>query len=331
MVRTRVAVWIAAAFLSHAGMGWCQTPGTPNPTETTPTPHLAPYVLPPVEQSPAIQPIVAPFVDTSPVGSPGFFGDVDLNFLRPHLNSHFSGSVGTDTVVLTTEGTLGTVLSPWFVIGYRQPEQLGEYRLAYRFETAERDFVPTDNLGGIAEKDRLNLNLVDLDWGHWSPFALESGWDLYFHVGARVATIFFDTRRAFAPPGNDAGQLAEQASSNFWGLGPEAGFAVTRELFVPGLAVVGSVTGAQLFGDIHQHFSETTVAGGGPAFGSDGWQVGPTMLTVQAALSYCPPGWEGWHFSAGFIWEEFWQIGRLRDANADLSNRGLFLQVQFDF
>jgi hypothetical protein len=310
-------------------MGRCQTPGQPE--SITPPPRLAPYLLPPVDQAPPVQPIVAPFVDNSPLGPPGFFGDVELYFLRPHLNSHFSGSVGTDTVVLTTEGTLGTVVSPWFTLGYRQPEQLGEYRLAYRFEIAERNFVPSDNLGGIAEKDRLNANLVDLDWGHWSPFALEPGWDLHFNVGVRIVTFFFDTRRTFAPPGNDAGQLSEQASSNFYGFGPEAGFAVAREICVPGLAVLANVQGAQQFGNIHQHFSETTAGGGGPVFGSDGWQVGPSMLTVQAALTYSPPGWPGWHFAGGYVWEEFWQIGRLRDSNADLNNRGLFLEVQFDW
>jgi hypothetical protein len=326
MVRSRGLLLAVLALCCQAELGWCQTPDS-----AAPPPRLAPYVLPPVGQVPETQPIVAPFVDNSPVGQPGFFGDLELWLLRPHLNSHFSGAVGTDTVVLTTEGTFGTVLSPLFTIGYRMPEQLGEFRFTYRFESAERSFVPGDNVGGIAEKDRFDVNMFDLDWGHWSPFALEPGWDLHFNVGIRFATFFFDTSRVFAPPGNAAGQLTEQATSYFYGFGPEAGFAVSRQLFTPGFAVVGGARGAQIFGNISQHFSETTAAGAGPVIGADGWQVGPTLLTVQAALSYCPPGWEAWHFEAGYVWEEFWQIGRLRDANADLSNRGFFLRVQFDF
>ena len=50
---------------------------------------------------------------------------------------------GTDTVALTTGGSLGTFVSPWIAVGYRLPEQLGEFSLAYRFEVAERNGVPS--------------------------------------------------------------------------------------------------------------------------------------------------------------------------------------------
>jgi hypothetical protein len=302
-----------------------------NPALTAPRPP--PYVLPPAGQLPAVQPIADPFVDDSPAGPPGFFGKVELFFLRPHLNTHLSGSPnqGVDTVFLTTEGSLGTTVSPWFTLGYRLPEQLGEFSLAYRFETDQRSTFPTDPLGGVDERDRLNVNMVDLDYGHDSPFALGPGWDLRFNVGVRVATIYFDTRRCFAPPGNAAGQLEERATSDFWGIGPEAGCDLSRQIFLPGLALYGRAAGAHLFGEIHQSFAETT---SGPAFAADGfrYQVAVPMLTLQAGLSYAPPGWQGSYFLFGYVWEEFWQVGRLHDqSNGSLLNRGLFLRAVFNF
>jgi hypothetical protein len=331
MVRTRWAVLALVAWLTHANSGWCQMPGDPAAGQ-----RPAAYVLPPAGQVPVIEPKPAPFVDDSPVGPPGWFGEADLFVVWPHLNTHLRGTPnqGTDTVFLTTAGSLDTTVSPTFVLGYRLPEQLGEFSLAYRFEVAEHSGFPTDPLGGTTQRDRLNVNLVDLDWAHDSPFALPEGWGLRFNVGVRVSTIFFDTQRGFNPA-NAAGQLSERASSNFWGAGPEAGCAVARELFVPGLALVGKVTGAHLFGSIHQSFAETTPgAADAPLFSSAAsrYQVAVPMLTLQIGLSYSPPGWSQGHFQLGYQWEEFWQIGRLHDqSNGDLLNRGLFLRAVIDF
>jgi hypothetical protein len=320
----------------QAGMGWCQPPIDPVQDTPAPPPLLPAYVLPPVGQLPHVQPIVAPFVDDSPVGRPGLFTNVEVFFLHPHLNSHLSGSPnqGINTVFLTTAGSLGTIVSPRFELGYRLPEQLGEVSLAYRFEIADQTSVPSDSLGGTLEKDRLHLNLVDVDWAHLSPFALEEGWGLRFNVGVRVGTVFFDTRRSFAVPGNDAGQLDARASSSFWGIGPEAGCDLSRQVFLPGLALVGKVSGAHLFGEIRQSFAETTAGNAGPIFASDAgrYQVSVPMLTLQAGLAYSPPAWQASHFFLGYVWEEWWQIGRFHDmSHGDLLNRGISFRAHFDF
>jgi hypothetical protein len=331
MAGMRGATLALVVLCIQSNLGWCQSP-----VDTfLPPPRPAPYVVPPPGQEPDARPQPAPFVDDNGTGEPGLFADVNLYFLRPHFNSHFNASLnqGVDAVFLTTEGALGTTVSPWFAIGYRMSEQLGEWRLAYRFEIDERTQAPTDPVGGNLERDRLNVNLLDLDWAHHSPWALPEGWDLMFNVGVRVATCYFDTERTFAAPGNSAGQLSERVTSNFWGLGPEAGWGVTREIFLPGLKVGGRVVGAQVFGNIRQHFSETVDSGAGPVFATDRFknQVSVTMLTVEAGLTYAPPTWEGWSFAVGYVWEEFWQIGRLNSSNADLLNRGLFFRVEFDF
>jgi hypothetical protein len=327
MARTSWVVLALLGWLASTPSSWCQAPGPGVQADATAVPRPAAYVLPPVEPLPALEPKPAPFVDDSPVGAPGWFGVADLFIVRPHLNSQLKSSPnqGSDTVSLATEGSLGTTISPNFTLGYRLPEQLGEFSLAYRFEVAQRSSVPTDPLGGISQKDRLNLNLVDLDWAHRSPFALGEGWDLRFNVGVRLAAIYFDTQRGFSPP-DGAGQLDERASSNFLGIGPEAGCSVGRQLFLPGLDVVGKLSGATLFGDIHQSFAETIAGATGPIF------AGADSHYQVAVPNYSPPFWSQSHFQFGYMWEEFWQIGRLHDqSNGDLLNRGLFLRAVIDF
>jgi hypothetical protein len=289
--------------------------------------------LPPVNLLPVIEPIIDPILDDSPVGPPGFFANVDLMFLQPHLNSHLTDSQNpaATTVNLSTSASLGFVLSPRFEVGYRLSEQRGEFHIGYWFENADRTLVPNDGLGGGTQRERLNLNVIDFDWGNSHPFAL--GWpgaNLRFNVGIRVATIFFDAQRDFGPLGNAAGVLSESASNYFAGFGPEAGAQFWQEFSIPGLAFFGRVSGADIFGNIHQNFSQTTVAAG-LASDSLRHQVSVPMLTLQAGLMYTPPGWNYSRFLAGYIWEEFWQIGRIDPNNGDLLNRGFFLRAEINF
>jgi hypothetical protein len=328
MLRKSWPLLALLGLLFHTGLGWSQTP------EPAPAPRPAAYILPPIDRLPAIEPIVDPILADSPVGSPGFFTNLDLFFLRPHFSSHLIGSPdhGLSTVTLTTEGSLGNTLAPRFELGYRLAEQLGEFHLGYWFEIAEQSRVPTDSLGGVSQKDRLNLNVVDLDWGNRLPFALGPGWDIRFNVGIRIAAFYFDTRRDFGALGSSAGALEQRASDHFVGVGPEAGVDLSRELLVPGLALVGRASGADLFGNIRQSFSQTTT-GADPLFASDTFrhQVSVPMLTLEIGLSYSPPGWNYSRFLAGYVWQEMWQIGRLNDSNGDLLNRGFFLRAEFNF
>src|SRR5262249_53010691 len=126
--------------------------------------------------------------------------------LRPHLNSLLTGTVPlgptlTDTVDLTTGSNLGSVLSPQVELGYRLPRQMGEFLVSYRFEDADRTSFPTSSPGGLSQRDRLDVHVLNLDWGSRNPFflaaALGPGWDIRFNVGIRLASIYFDTQRDF--------------------------------------------------------------------------------------------------------------------------------------
>jgi len=328
-----LALW---GMLFSAGSAWPQVTTLPPPTPIQP----AAYILPPAYQLPEVPPIVDPILDDSPVAGPGCFTNVELFFLRPHLNSHLMNQVPVsptqvDTVDLQISGSMGTTVSPRFEVGYRLPQQLGEFLLAYRFETVERTIVPAD---ALSQKNRLNMNLIDLDWGNHHPFGLQlPGWDIRPNIGVRLATIYFDTRQEFGGPAlNPAGLIEQRATSNFVGFGPEMGIEVSREFVIPGLALYGRVSGAFLFGQMHQTFSETTTGPGGVLSGSSGLsnQVDVSNLMVQAGMSYTVPNWNYCRFLFGYVWEEFWQIGRVNgflNNNGDLLNRGLFLRAEINF
>jgi hypothetical protein len=343
MARRRWALVAIMGLFLHTGPAWCQQAGPtapallPTPTAmptATPTARPAPYVLPPVDQPPEVEPIIRPFLDDAPVGPPGLFAAVDLFVIRPHVFTHFSGSPNaTDTVTLMTAGPWDTTVSPEFKLGYRLPEQLGEFAVDYRFQTDARTRVPSDNLGGLSEHDRLGMNLFNVDWGKDNPFSLGPGWDLRVNIGVRVAEIYFQTEREFGPAGNAAGQLSERVTSNFVGVGPEGGMELSREVFLPGLAIFGRVSGAYQFGNIHQTFAETTVGPGSAAAGVNN-QVWVPQLTLQAGLSYEPPGWNHTRFQLGYVWEEFWHFVRsdFADANrGDILNRGFVFRAEWNF
>jgi len=293
-----------------------------------------------VNQPVPIEPIVDPILDDSPVGPAGFFTNLELFFLRPHLNSQLANTVTVsptqvNTVDLTTGGLLGNILSPSVELGYRLPKQLGEFSLGYRLEAGERTTVPSNSPGGLSEKDRLNLNVIDLDWGSRNPFALDPGWDLRFHAGIRVTSIYYDTQRDFGGPALDpAGLINQRAANHFVGVGPEVGVEVSRELFFPGLAVTGRAWGADQFGEVNQTYSEITTSNGGPLFGRNAvhYQEASPTLMFQVGLSYSPPAWNHCRFLVGYVWEEFWQIGRFQsETTGDLLNRGLSLRAEFNW
>lgn len=327
MARKISLLLAVVGLLLPAVPGRAQVPSSQDQEDPNPQARPAPYVLPPVGQVPAVPAIVNPILDDSPVAGPGWFANLDLMILRPHLVSNLTGSPnqGVDTLNLTTLGPMGTFVSPSLELGYRLAEQLGEFHVGYRYEGGQTS-GPSADTPGAMQTDRLDMSVIDFDWATHNPFTLGPGWDLRFNVGVRVATIYFDTRRSFAAGGPVADELA---TSFFVGVGPEAGAELTRELFVPGLNVYGRVSGASLFGDIHGTFAQATMAGAANDSFRD--QVSVPVLALQAGLSYAPPRWNYSRVLVGYVWEEFWDIGRLNNSTGDLLNRGIICRIEWNF
>jgi hypothetical protein len=230
----------------------------------------------------------------------------------------------------------GTV-SPLFELGYRFPEGFGEFLVSYRFLVDESTNPAVTDIGSGHLKTRLDLNENDFDYVS-REYSLAPKYDLRWRLGARLAGVYFDSRLAVVvPPDNfGGGRLWERTSNNFFGAGPHVGLELARKLDLPGSSIFLRVDGASVFGRIHQRFGETfTLAeiddqlfGGVTAVSRT--QTVP-ILGVQAGVAWSPVDWRWATFSLGYVFEQWWNVGRVQDSTAEVMFQGLFVQAEFRF
>jgi hypothetical protein len=251
----------------------------------------------------------------------------------PHIKNHLVANVPigpfTDTVHLpTTE--LDWTGEPEFTLGYRLPQGAGEFLFRYRFLVTEGTGVlPGYDLDGsdVPIRSRLNLNVLDFDYAS-HEFSLAPYWDMKWHVGVRLADVFFDSLAN--------GFFIEQRTANmFLGAGPHAGLDLWRSLGTQNLGLYFGMDVASLLGRIHQAFEEIVVADDGEILGGATdvrtTQVIP-VLNVKAGLSWTPC-WRGrWsRYSFGYELEQWWYLGQAADSRAELTTQGLFFRAEFGF
>jgi hypothetical protein len=277
-----------------------------------------------------------PLLDRPLAPPPGWFGNIEIDLLGPHLSNQLSAPVTvagiTDQVQLPT-APLDWVGSPRIEIGYRMAGGLGEFIFGYRSIVSSGkaiavDFEGPGNDGFLTS--RLNMNIFDLLYAS-HEYSLAPLWDLNWKLGARIAGIYFDSRATGV-------FLAQGESSNFVGAGPIAGFEVARrfETF-PGIAAFGRMEGALLVGRVDQAFVETvdfrSVGGSllGGAINNSSTQVVP-VLAFQLGMSYSPP-WDGrWtRFALGYEFQQYWNLGQSGASHADLQTNGVFFRAEFGF
>jgi hypothetical protein len=273
-----------------------------------------------------------------PIRPPGLFAGIEADLVWPHIKNRVTGPVTidgiTDTLHLPT-ASLEFTGSPLFILGYRLAPGFGEFTARYRSLVTEgsRNIDNFDIVGEGFLKSRLNVNVVDLDYGSQEiPLVTDAPgqlWDLKFDVGARIAGVYFDsTASGFA--------LRQQTSNNFFGAGPHAALEVYR--YLPdfnGLALYGKVDSAVVIGRVHQHFRESFTDDGVTVLsGSDsqsGTQAVP-VLGIEAGLSWTPRYARRWlRFTGGYIFEQWWNIGTVGGSTADLTYQGLFLRTELHF
>lgn len=265
------------------------------------------------------------------VAPPGWFGEVELDLVGPHIKNRLMADVAvtdnfTDTVHLPT-ASLDWTLSPLFRVGYRFANNAGEFSAAYRFLTTDgRATLP--DLGGFGLaglNSHLDFNVVDLDYGSGN-LAAGPYWDIQWRLGLRLADAYFNSRA-----GNEFEIV--QTSNSFFGVGPHGGVQAWRRLDVPGLAVYGRLEGAIPVGDIRQCFSETLVVEDGNVTGvlrQRQTQAVP-MLTFELGAGWVPPWSPFTRWTAGYYLERWWGLGEIGDSHADLTVQGLFLRGEIGF
>jgi hypothetical protein len=346
-------LWTALVVAAAASAAQGQTaPPPPTPAGPGPGGNVAPAGPPPVGlgsplPAPALPPPSPVFVPAAPpalpppggillpegcpAGDVPFF-TVELTVLAPTVKNELMGTIvhpdGTVDSIHPPRADLSWTVSPRFEIGYRLPDQQGEFSLSYRFVASDGTGDTVINGVDFATRSRLNVNLFDLDYATAPYRDVLPHLDAQLRVGARLGSFFYDSRIQ-----NDG--LEVSASNNFLGAGPHFGADVDRRIvLVPGLGLFARADAAVLVGQIKQNFSETFTAPDGTT-ASAGATLRHTQavpaLTLQAGVSYTPPWMEYMRFTAGYQFERYWDLGQASGSNLELTTQGVFLRGQFDF
>jgi hypothetical protein len=266
---------------------------------------------------------------------------VQLSFVSSHIkdrltNTVLIGGFLPDTVHLPS-AELSWTVAPRFEFGYRLPDGAGEILAAYRFLTTDGNGVVFEPEGTATLQSRLNVNVIDLDYAS-NECSLGERWDMRWKIGARLASVFFDSRAdlVIAPIVFGGGFSDIHASNSFLGAGPHAGLELTRRLPLPGVSLFGKVEAASLLGQITQNFSERFCY---PALNH--YEIGGAthlthsqavpVLNAQLGVNWTPPNWQHVHFSIGYEYEHWWSLGKVGDSAAELSDQGLFLRSEFNY
>jgi hypothetical protein len=309
---------------------------------------VAPPGPPPVPPGPTPGPPPVPFVppapstglaDPGPNGwgpiygayssAPTFFLGFELDILKPVFKNHLQGSVsfpdGTSATLNVPSTPLDWTVSPSFELGYKLPDSCGEFLLRYRFLNTDGTGSVATDAGDVGVKSRLSMNVIDLDYNsaRYQPWPR---WDLRWTIGARIATVFYDTSIS-----NDA--FSQSASNYFYGAGPHAGLELERKLsFLPAFGFFVKGDASVLIGQVKQRFSESFVDEAGDVVSTTTWQrktQSVEVLNFQAGASYTPTDYL--RFTLGYQYEHWFSLGRLGDSRGELTTQGVFLRGQFDF
>jgi hypothetical protein len=284
-------------------------------------------------------------LDPPPLPPPGWFGDVEIGIIVPHVKNRLTDTVtfpggATDPVHVPGAGLNWTV-SPRFELGYRLPSGFGQFSLAYRFFTTEGSELSLGPDGSAALKSRLTVNIGDLDYANREFFRFQCPYcDLKWRFGLRVVGTYFDDRsnEPFAEAAAGSGVFERRTSNNFWGFGPHMALELSRRFEESGFALVGRVDGATILGRLRQNFFEASTTPGlngqlVTANTRESASQDVPIINAFVGVSWQPPGYADFLLYAGYEYEYWWNIGRNSNAfsRGELSDQGIVLRAEFNF
>jgi hypothetical protein len=354
MSRYRFACCLAPLLLVAPLQGQeAPLPPAPVPVDSPPPSLGRPVPLPPIRPTPLTYdplppaPVVVPGVappplDPGPDGwgplgtssqPPGWFLGADVAYVWPGLKFRVTNDIPLPNNGFTLDlpnVSLDSTVTPTFEVGYRLGGSDGLFAASYSFLITEGTGKATNGLGTFDVKTRAQVNWGDLDYGAVLIDAAPH-WDVSWRIGARLADVYFDSRAT--RPG-----LTQSASNNFFGGGPHARLDVERRIIpVPGLALYGRLDGAVFVGFIDQDYQATVGGVSGSMSVNNRTQTVP-YLNLQAGLSYAPPALPGLKLTAGYTFEDYFNVGRLgadqdgvSSSRGELWWQGVFVRGQYDF
>jgi hypothetical protein len=334
-VRKALRLWcgllgLALAPAAGRGQGPCPAGACPPPAAVA--------GLPPAPAPAACPPLVGPYFEPDPLLDPadgpplGPFAGVELGLVVPHVKNGLNGPVllpgadMPDTVALPS-APLDWTAMPRFEAGWRLPAGFGQFQVGYRFLGTDGRGVLVAADGTLAAlRSRFDLNVVDLDYAS-QEFSLLPCCDMRWAVGARIASLFFDSQAADA-------FASARVSNHYLGAGPHVGVDLARPLGDSGLALFCRGDAAALLGRVRQGFSEGVIGPDGQPLQGETRLSGSqaaAMIDLQAGMTWRPPAWPHVTVFLGYEYEYWWNVGRLFPSTGEVSVQGVAVRATFDF
>ncbi len=291
-----------------------------------------------------------PLLDPPALGLPGWFGDVDIGILKPHLVNQLSlpvplpligppgippgippsvtPSTGQNFITPPMPSTpesvtvgvnpsrLNWTVSPRFEVGYRLPSGFGGIAVSYRFLTAQGSDGVIGADGPATLSSRLVYNIGDLDWvsHEYTPWQF---WQLRWRVGLRYLNSYFDSQADEPVAAAAAGSMIsnQRTTNSVWALGPHAAVDLRRPLNFWGLAALGFLDVSEGWGRVRQNYfvSVTSGSNGLPqsAEASISSSNAVPVVTARLGLNWQPPAYANMNLFAGYQLDYFWNTGRM--------------------
>jgi hypothetical protein len=305
----------------------------PQPTDLPrslyqPAPPFGPYV--PDPERPYFE--LDPILDPPQWGRPGWFGDVQIGIIHPHvygakLNNDVKTHLGRTVNVALGNARLDWTVAPRFELGYRLPSGFGEFSVSNRFFNSQgTDTVPRGPGESATRSSQIFLNYTDFDYGsrEYTPW---ENWSMKWRFGIRQAESFIATQvdEPFAQAAAGRGIQAARATNSFVGAGVHAGVGLERQFAGTGFALVGNADGGDVFVRLRQNFSAITTTptpAGRPDSGfvrEATYQQLP-VLTVQFGLRWQAPQHPNVRLFLGYQ-GTFWYNA---EKNRNTTSRGQF-------
>jgi hypothetical protein len=303
------------------------------------------------------------FQESGVLGPPGqwigWFANVEVGLIKPHVNSHLNNggnvkspfiSTSTPSSELQTGASPSNIIAPFgdritlpvaplnwtgsprLRLGYRLPDGAGEFRLEWSMVASQgTDTIPNfDAAGAGFLKSRLNVQSASFTYGVSEYLTnaphLNRTWGARFGVSA--ADVFFDSRAQ--------GQqvLLQSASTSFGGVGPTLQVWFYKPIAHSPVSLYGQVDGTGLIGFTRQHFCETIDQDGqilSQSFALRRQSNGVGIFGVEGGLSYAPWADRTWRFTLGYQWQRWWWVGATSDSNADLTIQGILFRGEWRY
>jgi Legionella pneumophila major outer membrane protein precursor len=355
MVRLSVLLFGFAALGVTTSRGLAQAPANaenvPELLRSAPELPAAPASLfqaappppaPPLPDRPYFQ--FNPDVDQPEFPQPGCLFSIGLGIVTPHVKDQLSGAVqnpasGNSDIVSMARAPLGWTVSPSLEAGYRLPSGFGAISLGYRFLEGLGTTTNAGPDGPAALRSRLDVNQFDLRYTS-SELSLWPHWEMRWGVGARLASVFFDSQatESFDDAAAGSGVFLTRASNHFVGIGPSATLELQRHVQGTGFSFVGWLELSHMLGRINQKFVEDLTApdaNGNPqaAQATPSSSQAVPMLNAQAGLAWQPSSLPAASFFLGYQYEHWWNVGRLSAINdmGELVDQGVMLRASWNY